>query len=144
MKKMLFLTAFLVSIVMADNYLGFGPAMSSGSDNMNYWFCGGKYFHRGSFDTKVKLDCATDFQESIFLAGTIGFNYYFIKDFLLAGFDFGFGSDFDDYGFIGGASLGIAVASRTFLIEPSIQTVLKEDFPFIAGLKVGILFGKDE
>lgn len=147
MKKILTVVLLSASFLSADVYFGLGPAFSNGSDQVLYWFSGGQYFHRGSFDTKLKVDFASDFehyQEGTFLAGSLGMNYYFIQDFMLAGADFGFGSDFDKFGFTGGLSFGVALAQRTFLVEPSVMAVFKKGVPFIAGLKIGMLFGKNE
>ena len=147
MKKILTIVLLSVSFLSADVYVGLGPAFSNGSDELLYWFSGGQYFHRGNFDTKLKVDFASDFQhfkEGTFLSGSLGMNYYFIKDFMLAGLDFGFGSDFEEFGFTGGVSFGVALAERTFLVEPSFQAVFREGVPFIAGLKIGMLFGKNE
>jgi hypothetical protein len=144
MLKIICFICLSFSLLAADTYIGFGPAISSESTDMNYWFSAGRYFHRGSFDTKIKADFSSDFKNNKFLSGSLGFNYYFISDMLLAGFDFGFGSDFDKFGFVGGVSAGLAVAERTFLIEPSLQVVLKEKMPFVVCLKVGMLFGKGE
>jgi hypothetical protein len=144
MKKIIAIVLFSAAFASADIYFGLGPAFSNNSDALQYWFSGGNYFHRGNFDTKLKVDCASDFRDNVFLSGSLGLNYYFIKDFLLAGLDFGFGSDFDDFGFTGGISFGVALAERTFLIEPSFQAVFREGVPFIAGMKIGMLFGKGE
>lgn len=146
MEKSVFFLLLLSGLIWSDSYVGIGPAVRTGSNDLNYWFSAGRFFHRGTFDTKLCLDAATDFQKGVFLSGSLGFNYYFVKDFFLAGMNFGFGSNStdirNDYGFIAGLSTGIALAERTFLIEPSVQAVLKGDFPLSAGLKIGMLFGK--
>jgi hypothetical protein len=149
-KHAILLTVLLAALARPDTYLGFGPAYVSGTDEVNYWFCGAQYFHRQNLDTKIKFDCATNFVSDVFLSGAIGLNYYFPGEMFLAGFDFGFGSDFNlgsefaPFGFTGGLSVGIALAQRTFMIEPSLLAMFKRGLPLVAGLKVGLIFGKNE